>query len=114
MNNPSAISLSPSILARNNEKVYFVAGKTNKEIHNVIVNENGMVKCNCRGYKLTEICSHSAAISEREDILRNHVAKVKGCRSRAAITYPLNTKGSGRKRGQKRREHSYKDKPFQE
>ena len=73
-----------------------------------------MVKCNCRGYKLTEICSHSAAISEREDILQNHVAKVKGCRSRAAITYPLNTKGSGRKRGQKRREHSYKDKPFQE
>ena len=48
MNNPSAISLSPSLLARNNEKVDLVAGKTNKEIHNVIFNENGMVKCNCR------------------------------------------------------------------
>ena len=114
MNNPSAISLSPSILARNNEKVYFVAGKTNKEIHNVIVNENGMVKCNCRGYKFTKICSHSVAISEKEDILQNHVAKVKRYRSRAAITYPLNAKGSRRKGGQKRRERSYKYNPFQE
>ena len=114
LNDPSAISLSPSLLARNKEKVYLVAAKTNKEIHNVIVNENGMVKCNCRGYKFTKICSHSVAISEKEDILRNHVAKVKGCRSRAAITYTLSAKGSGKKGGQKRRERSYKDKPFQE
>ena len=114
MNNPSAISLSPSLLTRNNEKVYFVAGKTNKEIHNVIVNENGMVKCNCRGYKFTKICSHSVAISEKEDILQNHIAKAKRCRSRAAITYPLNAKNSGWKGCQKRRECCYKDKPFQE
>ena len=114
LNNPSAISLSPSLLARNNERVYLVAGKANKEIHKVIVNENGMVKCNCRGYKFTKICSHSAAISEKEDILQSYVAKVKGCRSRAAITYPLNANGSGRKGGQRRREHSYKNKPFQE
>ena len=73
-----------------------------------------MVKCNCRGYKFTKICSHSAAISEKEDILQSYVAKVKGCRSRAAITYPLNANGSGRKGGQRRREHSYKNKPFQE
>ena len=73
-----------------------------------------MVKYNCRGYKFTKIYSHSVAISEKKDILQNHVAKVKGCRSRAAITYPLNAKGSGRKGGQKRRERSYKDKLFQE
>ena len=73
-----------------------------------------MVKCNCRGYKFTKICSDSVAISEKEDILQSHVAKVKGCRSRAALTYPLNANGSGRKGGQRCREHSYKNKPFQE
>ena len=73
-----------------------------------------MVKCNCRGCKFTKICSHSVAISEREDILQSHVAKVKRCRSRAVITYPLHGKGSGRKGGQRCRERSYKDKPFQE
>ena len=113
MNNPSTISLSPSLLARNNKKVYVVAGKTNKEIHNVIVNGNGMVKWNCSSYKVTKICSHSVATSEKQDILQNHVAKIKGCRSRAA-PYPLNAKSSGRKRGQKRHERSYKDKPSQE
>ena len=73
LNSPSALSLSQSLLARNKEKVYLVAGKTNKEIHNVIVNENGMLKCNCSGYKFTEICSHSVTI------LQNHVTRVKGC-----------------------------------
>ena len=73
-----------------------------------------MVKCNCRGYKFPKIYSHSVTISEKKDILQNHVAKVKGCRSRAAITYPLNAKSSGRKGGQKCRERSYRDKPFQE
>ena len=67
-NNPTAMSLSPIVLARNIENVYLVAGETNKEIRNVIVNENGMVKCNCRGFKFTKICSHSVAISEEEDI----------------------------------------------
>ena len=73
-----------------------------------------MVKCNCRDNKFTKIYSHSVAISEKEDILQSHVAKVKGCRSRAALTYPLHAKGSGWKGGQRRRERSYKDKPFQE
>ena len=108
------MSLSQIVLARNIENVYLVAGETNKEIRNVIVNENDMVKCNCRGYKFTKFCSHSVAISEEEDIQQNHLAKVEGCRSRAAITYPLNSKGSGKKGDQKRRERSYKDKPFQE
>ena len=71
-----------------------------------------MLKCNCRCYKFTNICS--AAISEKEDILQYPVVKVKGCRSRIAITYPLNAKSSGRRGGQKHRECSYKDKPFQE
>ena len=43
-------------------------------------------------------------MSEKEEMLRNHVAKVKGSRSRPAITYPLNAKGSGQKGGQKRRQ----------
>ena len=53
-------------------------------------------------------------MSEKEDMLRNHVAKVKGSRSRPAITYPLNAKGSGQKGGQKRRQRLYHpEKPFQ-
>ena len=60
---------------------------------------NGIVKCNCRGFKFTKVYSHRVAVSEKKDILRNHVAQVKGSRSRSAITYPLNTKGSGRKGG---------------
>ena len=67
-NNPTAMSLSQIVLARNIENVYLVAGETNKEIRNVIVNENDMVKCNCRGYKFTKFCSHSVGISEEEDI----------------------------------------------
>ena len=53
-------------------------------------------------------------MSEKEDMLRNHFAKVKGSRSTSVITYPLNAKGSGQKGGQK---HSqplcHPEKPFQ-
>ena len=47
-------------------------------------------------------------------MLRNHVAKAKGSRSRSAITYPLNAKGSGQKGGLKRRQRLYHPEiPFQ-
>ena len=53
-------------------------------------------------------------MSEKEDMLINHAAEAKGSRSRSAVTYPLNTKGSGRKGGQKRRQKLYHpEKPFQ-
>ena len=53
-------------------------------------------------------------MSEKEDMLRNHVAKAKGSRSRSAITYPLNAKGSGQKGGLKRRQRLYHPEiPFQ-
>ena len=88
-----------STLAENEDgKTYLVAGNSNKETYNVSVLGNGSVKCNCRGFKFTKVRSHSVAVSEKEGMLRNYVVKVKGSHSRSAATYPLNAKGSGRKR----------------
>ena len=75
---------------------------------------NGIVKCNCRGFKFIKVCSHSVAVSDKEDMLRNHVAKAKGFRSGSAVTHRLNAKGSRWKGGQKRRQRLYHpEKPFQ-
>ena len=78
LNYPNAITLSPTLTENDKGKTYLVAGKSSKETYNVSVLGNGIVKCNCRGFKFTKICSHSVAVSEKEDMLRNHVAKVKG------------------------------------
>ena len=107
LNYPNAIALSPTLTENDKGKTYLVAGKSSKETYNVSVLGNGIVKCNYRGFKFTKVCSHSVAVSEKEDMLRNHVAKVKGSRSRSAITYPRNPKDSGQKGGQKRRQRLY-------
>ena len=114
LNCPNTITLSPTLTENEGAKTYLVAGKSSKEAYNVSVLGIGLVKCNCRGFKFTKLCSHSVAVSEKDDMLRNHVDKVKGSRSRSAITYPLNAKGSVRKGGQKHRQRLYHpEKPFQ-
>ena len=112
---PNAITLSPTLAENDNEKIYPVAGKSSKETYNFSVLGNGIVTYNCRGFKFIKVWSHSVAVSEKEDMLRNHVAKVKGFCSWSAITYPLSAKGSGWKGGQKRRQRLYNpEKSFQE
>ena len=69
-----------------------------------------MVKCSCKGFRYSNICSHSVAVSEKEGILNSHIAKFKSCRSRASVTYPIKLGGEGRKGGQKRRQRLYEEK----
>ena len=73
LNNPIAISRSPSIAVSKTEKVYLVAGKSSKAPHKLTVTEQGLVKCDCKGFRYLSLCSHSVAISEKEDSLSLHI-----------------------------------------
>ena len=111
LNNPVAISLSPSITISNTEKVYLVAGKSSKIPDKLIVTEQGLVKCDCKGFRYLSLYSHSVAISQKEGSLSLHIGNVKKSqgknRSRSATSYPTLAKGAGRKGEQKRRERAY-------
>ena len=103
MNNPTALVFSPSITVEKKEKIYLAAGKTHPETYSVTVSATSLVKCNCKGFRYSSLCSHSVAVAEKEGILQIHVGKFKNSRSRASITYPIKTDGAGRKRSQKKR-----------
>ena len=107
MNNPTALVLSPSVIVENKEKIYLAAGKTYPETYCVTVSTKSLVKCSCKGFRCSSVYSHSAAVAEKEEILKIHIGKFKNFRSRASITYPIKADGAGRKGGQKRRERMY-------
>ena len=107
LNIPNAITLSPTLLATNKEKIYFAAGKTYRENYKINVSASAVIKCSCKGFRFSNICSHSVAVSEKEGILEKHLRKFKSSRSRSSLTYPFNAGGAGRKGGQKRRERKY-------
>ena len=96
------LSLSPTLLSINKEKIYFVAGKSYRENYKINVSASAIIKCNCKGFRFSNICSHSVAVSEKEGILEKHLRKFKSSRSRSSLTYPFNAGGAGRKGGQKR------------
>ena len=107
LNNPTALVLSPSVTVEKKEKIYLAAGKTHPETYCVTVSAKSLVKCSCKGFSYSSLCSHSVAVAEKEGILKIHIGKFKNSRSRASITYPIKADGAGRKGGQKRRERTY-------
>ena len=89
------------------KKIYLAAGKTHAETYCVTVSTTSLVKCSCKGFRYSRLCSHSVAVAEKERILKIHIGKFKNFRSRASIKYPIKADSTGRKRGQKRRERTY-------
>ena len=113
LNNPVAISRSPSIAVNNAEKVYLVAGKSSKSNvpYKFTITDQGFVKYDRKGFRYLSLCSHRVAISEKEGSLSLLIGDVKKRQgkngSRSAISYPTLAKGAGRKCEQKRRERTY-------
>ena len=106
LNNPTALFLSPSIVVEKKEKTYLGAGKTHPETYRVTVSAISLLKCNCKGFSYSSLCSHSVAVAEKEGTLQIHIGKFKNSRSRASMTYPIKADGAGRKGGQKKRERT--------
>ena len=71
------IIFSPTLLATNKEKIYFVARKTYPESYKTTVSGSAVVKCSCRGFRFSNICSYSVAVSEKEGILKKHLGSLK-------------------------------------
>ena len=111
LNNPVAISRSPSTAVNNTEKVYLVAGKLSKVSYKLTITKQRLVKCDCKGFRYLSLCSHSVPISEKEGLLSLHIGNVKKSQgkncSRSAISYPILAKDTGRKGEQQRRERTY-------
>ena len=84
LNIPNAITLSPTLLATNKEKIYFFAGKTYRENYKINVSASAVIKCSCKGFRFSNICSHSVAVSEKEGILEKHLRKFKSSRSKSS------------------------------
>ena len=59
LNNPVAISRSPSTAVNNTEKVYLVAGKLSKVSYKLTITKQRLVKCDCKGFRYLSLCSHS-------------------------------------------------------
>ena len=77
LNNPVAISRSPSTPVSNTEKAYFVFRKTLKVPYKLTVTEQGLVKCNCKVFRYLSFCSHSVTISKKEGCLSLHIGNEK-------------------------------------
>ena len=111
LNHPTALVLSSTTqVTTKKEKSYLAAERSTQETYKITISARSLVKCSCKGFRYSNICSHSVAVSEKEGILNSHIAKFKSCRSRASVTYPIKPGGEGRKGGQKRRQRLYEEK----
>ena len=71
LNIPNAITLPPTLLATYKEKIYFVAGNTYRENYKINVSASAVIQCMCKGFRFSNICSHSIAVSEKRVFWRN-------------------------------------------
>ena len=105
LNHPTALVLSPTTEATaEKKKSYLAAGRSTQETYKITISARSLLKCSCKGFRYSNICSNSVPVSEKERILNNHIAKFKSCRSRASFTYPIKPGGKCRKGGQKPRQ----------
>ena len=89
---------------------YLAAERSTQETYKITISTRSLVKCSCKGFRYSNICSHSIAVLEKEGVLNSHIAKFKNFRSPAWITYPIKPGGEGRKKGQKCRQRLYEEK----
>ena len=82
-----------------------------KVLYKLTITEQGLVKCDCKGFRYFSLCSHGVAISNKEGSLSLDTGNAKKSqgqnRSRFAISYLTLAKGARRKGAQKRRERVY-------
>ena len=57
--------------------MFFVAAKAYPKNYKITVSVN-VVKCNCKRFRFSEICSYSVAASEKEGILKTYLGKLTG------------------------------------
>ena len=98
---PALVLLPTTQVTAENEKSYLAGGRSTQETCKAI-SARPLVKCSCKGFRYSNICSHSVVVSEKERILNSHIAKFKSHRSWASITYPIKPGGKGRNRGKGR------------
>ena len=87
--------------------MYFAAGKDYSENYKINIFVPTVIKCSCKCFRVSNICSHSVAASEKEDILEEHLRKFKNSRSRPSFTNPFNARGTSTKDDQKHRDRKY-------
>ena len=92
------------------EKCYLAAARSTGETFKITISAKSLVKYSCKGFRYSNMCSQSVAVSEKKEILNNHIAKFKSCRFRASIIYAIKPGSEGSKRGQKRRQRLYEEK----
>ena len=70
LNNPTVLVLSPSVIVEKKDKIYLAAGKIRPETYRVTVSAKSLVKCSCKGFRYSNLCSHLVAVAEKEGILK--------------------------------------------
>ena len=111
LNHPTTLVLLPTTQVTAEKEIsYLAAGTSTQETYKKIISAKSLVKCSCKGFRYSSICSHSTAGSEKERISNSHISKFKSCRSQASITYPIKSGGEDRKGRQKRRQRLYEEK----
>ena len=98
---PALVLLPTTQVTAENEKSYLAGGRSTQETCKAI-SARPLVKCSCKGFRYSNICSRSVVVSEKERILNSHIAKFKSHRSWASITYPIKPGRKGRNRGKGR------------
>ena len=100
LNHPTALVLSPTTqVTAEKEKSYLAAGRSTQETYKTAISARSLIKYSWKGFRYSNICNHSVAVSENKGLLNSHIAKFKSCRSRSSITYPIKPGGEGRKGG---------------
>ena len=82
---PALVLLPTTQVTAENEKSYLAGGRSTQETCKAI-SARPLVKCSCKGFRYSNICSHSVVFSEKGRILNSHIAKFKSHRSWASIT----------------------------
>ena len=108
LNNPSGIFPSPSLEAPTTTRTFCVAGTAPGKVYQVNVGMNfpHKITCNCDGFNYSQVCKHSVAVAEKENLLPSFCLNVKNL-SRKTIQDGTH-RGSGRKGGKQRKRRFYK------
>ena len=67
LNHSTALVLSPtSQVTAEKEKSYLAAGRSTQETNKITISARSLVKYSCKGFRYSNICSHSVTVSEKE------------------------------------------------
>ena len=105
---PRAITENPTLDINKKHKAYFLAGEKQQKYYTVVKSEKNTLKCNCKSFEYTCVCSHSVAVAERDSFLKTFLGQVKSNRRKGNKFCSSNgLAGVGRKGQQLRRVRKY-------